>query len=489
MFYKLEFLEKKISVSRWKEIFELFRTKLKSFKVLVRYENASLHFYLECSKTPQALNTAIHPLQIGSRVEIELPKASQSTFAFISEDLLELIIKRTTAVKSAQQSAFWVQINFGLASRIHSSLYSFELLNRTAEGWLSVKSLMPVNAYQFLGFDLSKSSAVSLDQAKPKLQSTVDTLLPYDKYGSMHISEQSEERIDLSRVDFWRHSLVVGQSGSGKSEFLKLFVKELYFRGVTDKHGIVVLDPHGRIYDELSDSIPCACLHPAHHLINFFESTENPLAAAELSIDLLESQLANHKGKKVSLLDVVNNNSVTVVSLPQGELGSRLVKLYGATIVQQLFLSAQANKLNRPIVMILDELALFYTPAFDKILAESRKFGIGICAIQQYLSQIAESGLDSVFANVSNYFCFRTNRIDAELLAKNLNLQVDLLAEQQFKQSYLALAANTLSDLSVGELIAKLTVSGKATSATRFNTDLEAWHDFEGQYREVEKYA
>jgi len=562
MFYRIQFFEKKVSEEQWQKIIAELQKRLKCFKILIHFQHDKIYFYLYSNRSPYSLNATIFPLQLEEAPEIPLPQRTSGGFSIVTGDLLNQILKISTKQSSAKRSEFWVEITYGLFSRIYSGLRKFRMIVPSANGWIRQTSLWPVSTSRFLAFDLSKSAHFSLEMVKPKLKTAVDYDLPFATIGSLNVHHQADSFIDLSKIDYHRHSLIVGQSGSGKSEFLKLAVEELFYRDITSNHGIVLIDPHGKLYDQIIKSIPCYHLNPQVQQIQFFEGAINPLAASELTLDLIESQLlkdnsldmrgkrvlrfvlfalyATHQmsyeniarfinesefriqllsqletrvvceffeteypelrtryydsailpilniigeyqlsissGPKVSFLDVFLKNRIIVVSIPQGQMGSKLTKLYGATIVQQLFLYAQAGLLNCPFVAMIDELPLIYTPSFNQILAESRKFGLGFWVAQQYLSQLPKEGLNSLFANMSNYFCFKTNNEDAQLLAQNLNLEVESYSKNKLNRSHKELASGTLLDLSLGELIARLMIKGKYVPATRLNTNINAWN-------------
>ncbi|MCM1053215.1 MAG: DUF87 domain-containing protein [Ruminococcus sp.] len=50
--------------------------------------------------------------------------------------------------------------------------------------------------------------------------------------------------------DFYKHSLVIGSSGSGKSKFLALFINNIY-KYSKDKYKIVVIDPHDALRNDM----------------------------------------------------------------------------------------------------------------------------------------------------------------------------------------------------------------------------------------------
>lgn len=58
--------------------------------------------------------------------------------------------------------------------------------------------------------------------------------------------------LPLPNFDFARHSLVVGQTGVGKSKFIELFVKNVSKLPNADEYTIVVIDPHAALFPQLA---------------------------------------------------------------------------------------------------------------------------------------------------------------------------------------------------------------------------------------------
>ena len=559
----IKFLEKSVSEAQWNRVIGELRSRLKCFVLLVNVKYDKVLFYLVSKRSPLSLNSTLHPIQVEEAPDTDFPGNASQRFGIVSGNFMDQYMKHSTD-DLQQHCELWVQISFGMLSRLHPVFRTMRMIVKTSRGWENITSLRPVHVARFLEFDFSKSAQHSLDVVKPKLKTAIAQELPIDSTGSLSLQGSSDQFINLSKIDYHRHTLIVGQSGSGKSELLRLATEEHYFRSITANQGVVIIDPHGKSYERLSQDIPCFEINPLKQQIQFFEGNTNALAASELTVDLIESQLSREggldmRGKRVlkfvlfalyssqsmsydnivrfindpefrmrilsqintkvvidffeteflelrnrfydvailpilniigeyqlsvstgpqiSFLEAFQKHRVIVISIPQGLMGSKLTRLYGATMVQQLFLYAQAGLLNCPFTVMIDELPLIYTPSFNRILAEARKFGLGFWFVQQYLQQIPPDGLSSIFANTSNYFCFKTNVDDAQLLASNLNLEVESFVDDNARRTHTELARGTLLDLSRGQVVARLMVEGRYLPATRLNTDINAWTQF-----------
>jgi hypothetical protein len=74
----------------------------------------------------------------------------------------------------------------------------------------------------------------------------------------------------------------------------------------------------------------------------------------------------------------------------------------------------------QPFYLYIDEFQNFATNSFIEILSEARKYKLSLILAHQNLSQLSEDLRDSILANCGIQACFRVNREDAQLLAREL---------------------------------------------------------------------
>jgi DNA helicase HerA-like ATPase len=72
----------------------------------------------------------------------------------------------------------------------------------------------------------------------------------------------------------------------------------------------------------------------------------------------------------------------------------------------------------RDFHLYVDEFPSFTTTAFASMLAEMRKYRVGLVLAHQYLSQLDEAVRDAILGNVGTMVAFRTGLTDALLLEK-----------------------------------------------------------------------
>ena len=170
--------------------------------------------------------------------------------------------------------------------------------------------------------------------------------------------------------------------------------------------------------------------------------------------------------RKIDFRHVVDAGQILLVRLPRGRLGSDKAALLGSLLIGQIELAALSRSdlpegRRRPFHLHVDEFHTFTTDAFASMLAEVRKYGLGLTLAHQYLGQLAPPVRDAVFGSVGSTLCFRVGADDAEAMSR------------QFGGD---LSASTLTGLHRHEAAARLMADGHPLKATGMVT-----HDLNGR--------
>ena len=160
----------------------------------------------------------------------------------------------------------------------------------------------------------------------------------------------------------------------------------------------------------------------AHTWREWLESTLNKVDAF-LSDPAIRQIFASPQSS-FNLRDIMDNKKILLVNLNKGRLGDS-ANLLGALLVSKIKMAAfSRNDLpvtkRQPFYLYIDEFQNFATDSFIEILSEARKYKLSLILAHQNLSQLTESLRDSILANCGIQACFRVNREDAQLMAKEL---------------------------------------------------------------------
>lgn len=120
---------------------------------------------------------------------------------------------------------------------------------------------------------------------------------------------------------------------------------------------------------------------------------------------------------------VIDEGLILLANLPKGLLGEGASALLGAFIVSRLqkaALSRADNQKRPPFYLYLDEFQNYTTDNIQDVLSESRKYGLSLTLVNQYLEQLDTEIRDAVLNTAGTLACFRIGYQDAYRLAKEM---------------------------------------------------------------------
>ncbi|PCH74844.1 MAG: hypothetical protein COB98_09745 [Flavobacteriaceae bacterium] len=175
---------------------------------------------------------------------------------------------------------------------------------------------------------------------------------------------------------------------------------------------------------------------------------------AILSYPAVKRVLVENK-KQISLRQIMDNNKILLVNISKGALGSEASYVLGSLLLTSLA-SASFSRIDTPeekrpyFFIYLDEFQSYTNLTMVEMLAELRKFKIGIIMSHQYSSQLNPKILDAVLGNVGSIVCFRLGQADARIM------------EREFAPVF---TASDFVNLPNYEIYLKLMINGKPSQA------------------------
>jgi hypothetical protein len=130
----------------------------------------------------------------------------------------------------------------------------------------------------------------------------------------------------------------------------------------------------------------------------------------------------------------MDRGQALVVNLSQGRIGSDSATLLGGLLVTALASAAFSRASipepdRRPFFIYVDEFQSFTTLAVANMLAELRKFGVGMILSHQYLRQLEPTVADAALGNAGTLISFRLSAVDAAVIAREFE---PIFARQDF---------------------------------------------------------
>lgn len=156
-------------------------------------------------------------------------------------------------------------------------------------------------------FDLDFSKVIKYKKKSVpiyvKLQKTMNLFTRDKAEGFMEVNGfpylHEPEYFPIKNYDLGRHSLILGQTGTGKSKFLELFIKQMHTHKLTDEYCVVVIDPHATLF---SDFVSI----PGSYNVDFlftscklFAQMGEPKVATELTILLFQTLMKDQFNPKM----------------------------------------------------------------------------------------------------------------------------------------------------------------------------------------------
>lgn len=164
-------------------------------------------------------------------------------------------------------------------------------------------------------------------------------------------------------------------------------------------------------YVKFSNSLRAEAISPILNKIGIFSSSS------------ILRNIIGQKTRSFHMQKVMDEGKILIVNLAKGKIGEDVSALLGCMLVTQIQLTAlyrakQSEHTRRPFYLYIDECHSFITGSIADILAEARKYGLGLFLTHQYIDQLPEEIRSAIFGNVGTLISFRVGANDANFLLK-----------------------------------------------------------------------
>lgn len=125
----------------------------------------------------------------------------------------------------------------------------------------------------------------------------------------------------------------------------------------------------------------------------------------------------------ISLDQVMNHRKILVCNLSKGLVGEDVSRVLGSLLTTGLQMAAMRRAALKedervPFYIFIDEAHSFISNSFGDMLAEVRKYKVGLFLTHQYLEQLPEDLRTALLGNVGSIIAFRLGSSDAEVMAR-----------------------------------------------------------------------
>ena len=155
---------------------------------------------------------------------------------------------------------------------------------------------------------------------------------------------------------------------------------------------------------------------------------ENKLGS--LLVDPFVSRILTIPKSTFNPREAMDSGKVILVNIAKGRIGEAPAMLFGGLMVTMLGLAGLAradfpDEKRRDFFIYLDEFQTFTTLALVNMLAELRKYGVGLVLANQFLEQIEPEVRSAILGNVGTLIVFRVGAADAQKLVKEIFPDLD----------------------------------------------------------------
>jgi hypothetical protein len=325
------------------------------------------------------------------------------------------------------------------------------IIGKTGKGKTSYQmrmlmSLMKQMAADPNGIDIRTPSFSFLDPHGDAVRTLVSHMPPqlWDKVHILHMKETDRPRgLNLLETH--------GQSPSNVvSEFVTL-IREV-FAGETGnrmdhwmRYGLLTLleaKPQTILGfeplfmdDDFRDKILAKVSDPA---LKFFWSDQGAFVkqqakVAEIIAPILQKlgpfttypqvrRIVGQSTSSINIRQILDEGKILLMDL--SGVPEDIKKIMGATLVNLFYFAAMSRHdipemyNRRPHFLICDEISGYASAVMEKILSETRKYGLGLILATQFLKKINTAVVEAIMGNVDNYFTLGLGMDDAARMAK-----------------------------------------------------------------------
>jgi hypothetical protein len=211
--------------------------------------------------------------------------------------------------------------------------------------------------------------------------------------------------------DLFRNALIaLGQAELTLAEMPAFLTIQSFRSEVMKKVDQPITKLYWERFDQLGKANQLVWTDPVTNKVNAFLA------------DYRLSHMLSQRKSSFNLRDIMDHRKILLIKLNKGKL-RQSADLLGSLFMAKLQLAAFSRAdipeaARMPFYLYIDEFQNFASESFGVVLSEARKYGLSLILAHQTLQQIPKELRSVILGNAGIQVYFRTNREDAELLAK-----------------------------------------------------------------------
>lgn len=299
--------EDKVTSDDWQTLVEKISSFDKNFFLEISFETNTVAFYLYNQRDLSSLTSELDKFVLKPTERSLLTKEElsiQTKIKFKLSSKKQILDQKENEQVKRQRTLEKVYINFWRFLNI--KFYFMTLIfNSPGEGRVASVYTTLTNPLGIFEFDFENNVKVK-KRSVPlflKIDEVVPLFTPQSQDSFLEVAGfpnfSYPVYFPLDKFEFDKHSLIVGQTGVGKSKMIELFIKNLA-KYKPDEYSVVIIDPHASLYSQfLNMGQSVANLDFIHSSCNLFPSFAEPKIAIELTILLFKTLLKEQFNAKM----------------------------------------------------------------------------------------------------------------------------------------------------------------------------------------------
>jgi DNA helicase HerA-like ATPase len=133
-----------------------------------------------------------------------------------------------------------------------------------------------------------------------------------------------------------------------------------------------------------------------------------------------------NKRSSIDFNELLKPKKLVIWRLAKAEITEMNMQMIGSALITKLwfYCASRPREERNPVLLVIDEFKNFaFLETLEVMIAEARKFGIGLILSHQHTKQLTEALLGEVLGNTATKIIFRVSGEDALTLARSINMR------------------------------------------------------------------
>ena len=305
--YEIFLAKKDIDALEWKKLINIIANYVgcfKKFQIFFLYQKNIIRYFVKSNCLLPITFNGLDCFYLKRQANFNIVKYKNGMF-FYKKSLTSSIELINYCATKKSEKLKCIELDFRKITNnlLKEKCYLFLKKNGVLRKW----RLLGTDFYKLLVVDFNKNKRFFYKSASKYLDiSKLLHLLSSDKsLGILGVDTfpylQGDYFLKQNSYDFFKHSLIIGSSGSGKSKFISTFIKNIYLLNkVKRNYKVVVIDPHASLEDDIGGLGKVIDFKRQVDSIDLFlNKSDDVITATELLLELFSSLIADQYNSKL----------------------------------------------------------------------------------------------------------------------------------------------------------------------------------------------